>query len=78
MKTPEMPLSMLTPGRGAVIAQIRGTGRGMARRLSAMGIVVGANVMVLSAQNGPLLLRVGESRIALGRGMAHRVMVEEV
>ncbi len=77
-ETPKIPLSMLAPGRSAVVADVRDTGRGMARRLNSMGLVAGAKVSVISAQGGPLLVRVGETRIAVARGMAHRVLVEEI
>jgi len=50
-------------------------GHGMAQKLSAMGILPGVPVTVLNAQGGPLLLRVGDLRLAVGRGMAQRIMV---
>jgi hypothetical protein len=38
-------------------------------------IVRGVRVTVLNSQPGPLLLRVGEGRYAIGRGMAQRILV---
>lgn len=70
-----MPLPMLPPGRSARVTHIIPAGRGMARRLAAMGISRGTVLTLLSSQGGPLLVRIGDSRIAIGRGMAHRVMV---
>ncbi len=47
----------------------------MVRKLGAMGVLPGVVVTVLNSQAGPLVLRVGKSRIAIGRGMAQRIMV---
>jgi Fe2+ transport system protein FeoA len=48
-------------------------------RLMGMGLTVGAKVEVLQGGNGrsrPLLIGVGESRIAIGRDIARMVLVE--
>lgn len=70
-----MPLTMLRPGQTACVDRVLAAGNGMAGQLRAMGIVPGVRVTVLNAQSGPLILRVGESRYAVGRGMAQRMMV---
>ena len=70
-----MPLPMLPPGQTACVDHVIAAGQGMVRKLSAMGIVRGVRVTVLNAQPGPLLLRVGEGRYAIGRGMAQRILV---
>lgn len=70
-----MPLPLLQPGQTACVERILAAGPGMNRKLSAMGIVHGAQVTVLNAQPGPLLLRVGEVRYAIGRGMAQHILV---
>jgi ferrous iron transport protein A len=66
---------MLPPGQSARVTRVLAAGPGMQRKLSAMGILPGSVVAVLNAQNGPLLIRVGDSRVGLGRGMAQRIMV---
>lgn len=71
----DMPLTMLAPGHRARVSEVRESGRGIKRRLTAMGIAPGVEISVLASQGGPVLLRVGQNRIAIGRGMAHRVMV---
>ncbi len=70
-----MPLPMLRPGQPACVECIRAAGQAITRKLSAMGIVHGAHVMVLNSQPGPLMLRVGEGRYAIGRGMAQHILV---
>ena len=45
-------------------------------RIEDMGIRVGKSVQMLNnGGRGPLLLKVDESRIAIGRGMAMKIMV---
>lgn len=70
-----LPLPMLPPGKSARVEQILPAGRGMVQKLSAMGVIPGVSVTVLNTQNGPLLLRVGEGRCAMGRGLAQRILV---
>jgi ferrous iron transport protein A len=51
----------------------------MARRLADMGLALGSEaVMLRGSGEGPVLVAVGDARIAIGRGMASRVMVELV
>lgn len=73
-QTNAMPLTMLRPGESAHVSHIAGS-HGASRKLTAMGIAPGVEVSILNTQSGPLLVRVGGARVALGRGMAHRVMV---
>ncbi len=56
------------------IVALRG-GAGLDRRMTEMGLNIGAQVQVLQQQGGGLVVMRGESRFALGGGMAHRVMV---
>ena len=46
-----------------------------ANRLAELGFVVGAQVKVVSEMGGNLILSVKDSRIALDRTMAMRIMV---
>lgn len=63
--------------RGKVrIIEIRG-GRGFVRRLIDMGLAPGQVVEVIS--NGPpVVVKVRDSEIAIGKGVAKKVFVEEV
>ena len=72
-----MPLSMLGSGEEAQLVDVRG-GHGIRRRLSAMGINPGMSVTMLqNTMRGPVILGVMDSRIALGRGMAHKILVSK-
>ncbi len=69
-----MPLSMLAPGEEGTIRKI--TGRDEVRsHLAQMGFVVGAAVRVVNALGGSLILQVKDSRVALDKAMANRILV---
>ena len=69
-----MPLSMLAPGEEGTIRNI--TGRDEVRsHLAQMGFVVGAAVKVVNALGGNLILQVKDSRVALDRTLANRILV---
>ena len=72
-----MSLSMVEEGRLARIVKIVG-GRGFVSRLMNMGINEGEIVKVLNNTRGPVLISLGNSRIALGRGASFRIFVEYV
>jgi len=70
-----VPLAFLSEGEEGEIVEMRG-GRGMTQRLSDMGFTNSARVKVLSSSpQGPVLIGVRDARIALGRGIAMKIMV---
>ena len=72
----EKPLTELKLGEEATIAAVQG-GRGMQVRLRNMGLVEGQAVRKLSALawGGPVVVMVKRTQIAIGRGMARRILV---
>ena len=71
-----MPLAMLPENKEAKVVEVRG-GRGLVRRLSELGFTPGAKVKILFSNSpGPMLIDVKGSRIALGRGLLMRIIVE--
>ena len=69
-----MPLSMLSPGEEGVIRKV--TGRDEVRaRLAQMGFVEDAVVKVVNSLGGNLILQVRDSRVALDKTMAMRILV---
>lgn len=71
-----MPLAMVTPGEEVRLTAIHG-GQCMRKRLADLGLNLGMTVRVMHCDgHGPLILAVKDSRLALGRGMAHKIMVE--
>jgi len=70
-----MPLAMVGAGRRVRLVAVN-AGRGLTMRLAAMGLVPGVEFEVVrNSFDGPLIVAVGGSRLALGRGMVHRMMV---
>jgi ferrous iron transport protein A len=54
------------------------SGRGLRRRLADLGLTVGSKVQVVQRESwGPLIVAVrDDARMAIGRGVAHKIMVE--
>jgi DtxR family transcriptional regulator, Mn-dependent transcriptional regulator len=77
-KTPpetQMPLSAVPAGRTVRLAGID-AGDGLKSRLAAMGMVGNAEIIVVSNNSpGPFVVNIKGTRIAIGRDMAHKVMV---
>ena len=69
-----MPLSMAKPGEINYIRKITGKDE-VRQHLSELGFVVGASITVVSKIGGNMILQVKDSRIALDRGMANRIMI---
>lgn len=69
-----MPLTMAKTGETVTIRKI--TGRDEVRQhLAELGFVVDSDVTVVNEVAGNLILQVKDSRIALDRTMANRVMI---
>ncbi len=73
-----MTLAMATVGEVVRLVEICG-GRHMKRRLADLGLNTGMTVKVINGiSQGPLILGVKDSRLAIGRGMAEQIIVEKV
>ncbi|WP_346669671.1 FeoA family protein [uncultured Subdoligranulum sp.] len=69
-----MPLTMVQAGQTVRICRI--TGRDEVRQhLAELGFVVGASVTVVNVLGGNLILQVQESRVALDKTLALRILV---
>ena len=69
-----MPLTMAKPGETVTIRKITGKDE-VRQHLAELGFVVDGSVTVVSEIAGNLILQVNESRIALDRTLANRVMI---
>ena len=69
-----MPLAMAGIGDINTIKKITGQD-GLRRHLAELGFVVGEEVRVVSELGGNLILSVKDSRVALDKTMAMRIMV---
>jgi ferrous iron transport protein A len=69
------PLSTVKAGQTVKIASIH-AGRGLNSRLASMGLVHGTQITVVNNdQPGPFVISIKGSKMMLGRGMAHKIMV---
>lgn len=69
-----MPLVMAKPGETLTIRKVTGKDE-VRQHLAELGFVVDGEVTVISELGGSLILQVKDSRIALDRGMASRILV---
>ena len=80
------PLGLLSEGEKAEIMEIRtqkvcghGSGKNQLCHAEDMGLRIGKMVEMLNnAGRGSILVKVDESRIAIGRGMAMKIIVEKI
>lgn len=69
-----LPLPMAGVGARVRLVGINGNQRS-AHRLAELGLTPGVEVTVLTDNGGTLLLAVGDTRLALGCGVAHAILV---
>lgn len=70
-----MPLAMVSPGETVSVVGIAG-GRGLARRLTDMGLTPGVKVKVVNnSMPGPVMIELRGSKLALGHGVSQKIMV---
>ena len=76
LESHKMPLSMVSPGQTVELVKIEG-GQKLRKRLADLGLNVGMTVRVMQAHpTGPMIVAVkGDSRLALGGGITHYVVV---
>lgn len=72
-----LPLTDVAPEKELTLVSIEG-GHGFSRRLTDMGLKKGANFKLLhNDRPGPCIIALGNTRLVLGHGMAHKIMVKE-
>ena len=69
-----MPLTLAQPGQEHIIQKITGKDE-VRQHLAELGFVVDSEVTVVNEIAGNLILQVKESRIALDKTMANRIMI---
>lgn len=72
-------LAAAGPGKPLKIIEIA-SGRGLRRRLEALGIMEGTVITKVSTQlmHGPVVLKVRNTQVAIGFGMARKIKVQPV
>ena len=70
-------LAQMNQGETKTIIDIQG-GHGLVKRLESLGVRCGIRITKISSQRmrGPITIKVGNSQIALGYGMAKKIILE--
>ena len=72
------PLSQVAKGKTVVLVRVN-AGHGLNNRLAAMGLLPNVQFKVVDNHHpGPFVISLRGSRMALGRGMANKIMVSEI
>ena len=69
-----MPLTMARTGENNHIKRIGGKDE-VRRFLETLGFVVGSQVTLVSENNGNVIVNIKESRVAISREMANKIMI---
>ena len=69
-----MPLSLADPDKELVIKKLGGTPE-VRQHLENLGFTVGGNVTLINILGESVIVKVKESRIAIGADMARKIMV---
>ena len=72
-----MPLSMVKEGEPNIIKKVGGKEE-TRKFLENLGFVVGSIVTVITEMNGNMIVNVKESRVAIGKDMANKIMVQYI
>ena len=69
-------LTDIATGSLVIVDRFEGGGA-FKEKLISMGILPGKEIEVLSSRkNGPVVIKVNDTRLALGHGMAHKIYVK--
>ncbi len=69
-----MPLMLAGPGEENIIRRVGGSPE-VKKHLEDMGFTPGESVLVISTIGGSLIVKVKESRVAISREMAGKIMI---
>ena len=69
------PLSHVNEGEKVIVREVNG-GRGINLRLCELGIGIGSSMTVIQNSGGPVIVSYGDSRMALGKGVSTKILVE--
>ena len=70
-----LPLTMASQGEPVTIKKIGGK-QETKKFLETLGFVVGGTITVISEINGNMIVNVKDSRVAIGKDMANKIMVQ--
>lgn len=76
-RQPTLPLLLAAPGERLRVERLSG-GQGLASQLGDLGLSLGSELEVISTGGGSMVVAVKGCRVALGRGVAQKVLVSHV
>ena len=74
---PAYGLALAARGATVRVAEIRGDSVALSKRLEGMGIHPGSVLEVVQHEGGSVVVRINASKVALGAGMTHRILVTD-
>ncbi|MBR6008511.1 MAG: ferrous iron transport protein A [Clostridia bacterium] len=69
-----MPLTLAETGEEQIIRKVGGS-KELKQHLGDMGVVPGGSITVVSTIGGNVIVRIKESRIAISKEMAQKIMI---
>lgn len=69
-----MPLTMIGAGKAGIIQKVNGK-EDTRKFLESLGFVAGSAVTIITEIGGNVIVNIKDSRIAIGRDMANKIMV---
>jgi len=75
----QVTLRQIRDRQSGIVVQIQG-GHGLINRLNALGIRPGQRITKVSStfMRGPVTVKVGNAQVAIGFGMANKIIVEPI
>ena len=79
LQNQKFTLANMKNGQSGTVIEING-GSGMISRLEALGVRIGVRIIKKSGlfMKGPVIVDVGNTQVAIGYGMASKILVEVV
>ena len=70
-------LTQIKEGKTVKVVEING-GQQFQKKIDAIGLRIGSKITKVSAQmlNGPITIKIGSTKLALGHGMAKKIIVD--
>lgn len=69
-----MPLTMIGAGKAGIIQKVNGKEE-TRKFLESLGFVAGSAVTIITEIGGNVIVNIKDSRVAIGRDMANKIMV---
>lgn len=69
-----MPLTMIGTGKAGIIQKVNGKEE-TRKFLESLGFVAGSAVTIITEIGGNVIVNIKDSRVAIGRDMANKIMV---